>query len=55
MKIAITTPTGHVGSVVADFLLNLGGDVQVKLLGRRPEKLKKFVRAGRGNRHRRPG
>ena len=39
MKIAITTPTGHVGSAVADFLLDLGDDVSVKLLGRRPEKL----------------
>ncbi len=46
MKIAITTPTGHVGSAVADFLLDLGGDVHVKLLGRRPEKMAGFVRRG---------
>ncbi len=46
MKIAITTPTGHVGSAVADFLLDLGGDVSVKLLGRRPEKLRTFTQRG---------
>ena len=34
MKIAITTPTGHVGSAVVDFLLDFGGNVSVKLLGR---------------------
>ncbi len=31
---------------MADFLLDFGGDVHVKLLGRRPEKLKDFVRRG---------
>jgi len=46
MKIAITTPTGHVGSAVADFLLDFGDEVKVKLLGRRPEKLKHFVDRG---------
>ena len=46
MRIAITTPTGHVGSAVADFLLDLGGDVSVKLLGRRPEGLRKFTERG---------
>ena len=46
MKIAITTPTGHVGSGVADLLLDSGGDISVKLLGRRPEKLTKFVERG---------
>ena len=46
MNIAVTTPTGHVGSAVADFLLDFGGDVHVTLLGRRPEKLKDFVRRG---------
>ena len=46
MKIAITTPTGHVGSAVADFLLDFGGDVSVKLLGRRPEGLAKFTERG---------
>jgi len=46
MKIAITTPTGHVGSAVADFLLDFGGDVSVKLLGRRPDKLRKLTQRG---------
>jgi uncharacterized protein YbjT (DUF2867 family) len=46
MKIAITTPTGHVGSAVADFLLYFGGDTHVKLLGRRPERLREFIRQG---------
>ncbi len=46
MKIAITTPTGNVGSAVADFLLDFGSEINVSLLGRRPEKLKPFV--GRG-------
>ena len=45
MKIAVTAPTGHVGSAVANFLLEAGG-IGVKLLGRRPEKLKNFVRRG---------
>jgi uncharacterized protein YbjT (DUF2867 family) len=46
MKIAVTTPSGHVGSAVADFLLDFGGDIQVKLLARRPRELDKFVRRG---------
>jgi uncharacterized protein YbjT (DUF2867 family) len=46
MKIAVTTPSGHVGSDVADFLLDFGGDIQVKLLARRPRELDKFVRRG---------
>ena len=46
MKIAITTPTGHVGSAVVDFLLDLGGDVTVKLLGRRAEKLRNLTQRG---------
>ena len=46
MRIAITTPTGHVGSAVADFLLDLGVDISVRLLGRRPDKLKKFTERG---------
>ena len=46
MKIAVTTPTGHVGSAAADFLLDFGGNVQVRLLGRRPEKLTDFIRRG---------
>ncbi len=46
MKIAVTTPSGHVGSAVVDFLLDLGGDIQVKLLARRRRDLDKFVRRG---------
>jgi uncharacterized protein YbjT (DUF2867 family) len=46
MKIAITTPIGHVGSAVADFLLGRGDDVSVRLLGRRPQPLEQFVRRG---------
>lgn len=46
MKIAITTPTGHVGSTVTGFLLDKRGDIKVKLLGRRPNLLRKFVERG---------
>ena len=46
MKIAVTTPTGHVGSAMADFLLDFGGDITVKLLGRRPDKLQGYVDRG---------
>jgi len=46
MIVAITTPTGHVGSAVADFLLEFGNDVIVRLLGRRPEKLKTLRHRG---------
>jgi uncharacterized protein YbjT (DUF2867 family) len=46
MRIAVTTPTGHVGSAVADFLLDFGGDVHVRLLGRRPDKLTDFIKRG---------
>ncbi len=46
MRIAITTPSGHVGSATADFLCSVGGDVKVKLLGRRPEKLRALVDRG---------
>jgi len=46
MRIAVTTPTGHVGSAVCEFLLDHGGDIQVKLLGRRPEKLRRLVDRG---------
>jgi uncharacterized protein YbjT (DUF2867 family) len=42
MKIAVTTPTGHVGKAVVECLLNYGGDIRVKLLGRRPDKLRDF-------------
>ena len=46
MRIAITTPTGHVGSAAAEFLCSIGGDVTVKLLGRRPEKLRRLADCG---------
>jgi hypothetical protein len=46
VKIAVTTPTGHVGSAVADILLDSGDDISVKLLGRRPEALRTFVERG---------
>ncbi len=46
MRIAITTPTGHVGSAVADFLSDFGGDISVNLLARRPDGLAKFVQRG---------
>ena len=46
MKIAITTPSGHVGSAVTDFLLDFGGDIHVKLLARRPKNLENFVKRG---------
>lgn len=45
MKIAVTTPTGHVGSAVADCLLD-SGDSHVKLLGRRAHTLTRFVQRG---------
>jgi uncharacterized protein YbjT (DUF2867 family) len=46
MKIAITTPSGHVGSAATDYLLDFGGDIQVKLLARRRQNLDRFVRRG---------
>ena len=46
MKIAVTTPSGHVGSVVADVLLDFGGDIRVKLLARRPRNQDRFVQRG---------
>jgi len=46
MRIAVTTPTGHVGSAVADFLLDFGGNVQVRLLGRRADKLTDLIQRG---------
>ena len=46
MRIAVTTPTGHVGSAVADFLLDFGGNVQVRLLGRRADKLTDSIQRG---------
>ncbi len=46
MKIAITTPTGHVGSAVADFLLDKADEVSVRLLGRRPNHLQELTERG---------
>jgi uncharacterized protein YbjT (DUF2867 family) len=46
MKVAITTPSGHVGSAAADALLDLGGKIKVKLLGRRPNTLTRFIHRG---------
>ena len=46
MKIAVTTPAGHVGRSVGNFLLDIGGDVQVKLLGRRPDQSVALIRRG---------
>jgi uncharacterized protein YbjT (DUF2867 family) len=46
MRIAVTTPSGHVGSAVVDFLLEFGGDIRVLLLARRPDKLKRFIERG---------
>jgi uncharacterized protein YbjT (DUF2867 family) len=46
MKIAITTPAGHVGSAVTDFLLGLGSDIHVKLLARRRFTIKDFAARG---------
>ena len=46
MKIAVTTPTGHVGSAVTDFLLDFGSNVQVRLLGRRADKLADSIKRG---------
>ena len=45
MKIAITTPSGHVGSAVADCLLDVG-DSELKLLARRRHTLKRFIERG---------
>jgi uncharacterized protein YbjT (DUF2867 family) len=46
MKIAVTTPTGHVGKCVAERLLDYGGDLRVKVLGRRPAKMRPFINRG---------
>ncbi len=46
MRIAVTTPTGHVGSAVADFLLDFGANIQVRLLGRRADKLTGSIKRG---------
>ncbi len=46
MKIAVTTPTGHVGSMVAESLLDAGADV--RLLARHADKLSRLVTRGAG-------
>jgi uncharacterized protein YbjT (DUF2867 family) len=46
MRVAVTTATGHVGSAVADFLLDFGGNIQVSLLGRRADKLTNSIQRG---------
>lgn len=44
MKIAVTTPTGHIGSVLTGKLLDAGAEVT--LLARKPEKVKSFTDRG---------
>src|SRR5215470_1170253 len=44
MKIAVTTPTGHIGKKLANILLDRKADVT--LIARRPDKVKAL--AGRG-------
>jgi len=44
MRIAITTPSGHIGSALTHYALEAGADV--RLLSRRPEKLKQFADRG---------
>jgi uncharacterized protein YbjT (DUF2867 family) len=44
MIIAVTTPSGHVGKAAAEFLLDAGADV--RLLARRPERLRQFILRG---------
>lgn len=46
MRIAVTTPTGHVGGTVAEYLLDAGADV--RLLARHPDKLRRLVTRGAG-------
>jgi uncharacterized protein YbjT (DUF2867 family) len=46
MKIAIATPTGHIGNAATDFLMDYGSDIHVKLLARRPKNLENFVLRG---------
>jgi uncharacterized protein YbjT (DUF2867 family) len=46
MKIAVTAPTGHIGKAVAERLLDCGEDVHVKVLGRRPDKLRAYLNRG---------
>jgi uncharacterized protein YbjT (DUF2867 family) len=46
MKIAVTAPSGHIGSLVADYLLDAGADV--RLLARHPDKLTRLINRGAG-------
>jgi uncharacterized protein YbjT (DUF2867 family) len=46
MRIAVTTPTGHVGRAVVNFLLDSGDDMRVKLLSRRAKDLSEFINRG---------
>jgi len=45
MKITITTPAGHIGSKLADILLN-NGEAQVTVLARTPSKVEHLVAQG---------
>lgn len=45
MKITITTPSGHIGSKLADILLN-SGEAQVTVLARTPNKVEHLVARG---------
>ena len=44
MKIAVTTPTGHIGSKLANILLDCKSDVT--LIARHPEKVKDLASRG---------
>ena len=46
MKVAVTTPSGHVGGAVADYLLGFDGGLEVVLLGRRPDRLGNLIDRG---------
>jgi uncharacterized protein YbjT (DUF2867 family) len=45
MKVAITTPSGHVGSAATEFLLGCR-DIEIKMLGRRPDNMRRFLNRG---------
>ena len=45
MKITITTPSGHIGSKLADILLN-SGEAQLSLLARTPNKVEHLAARG---------
>jgi uncharacterized protein YbjT (DUF2867 family) len=46
MKIAVTTPSGHVGRAVTEFLLDSGDEIKVKLLCRRAKDLSGYIDRG---------